>query len=88
MFELSVIKPSLQAGIPLYFIISRATYDLAIGKTSIGSGNFPRISTILESSTMHKNFFDAPAMIFSLVSAPPPPFISCKLLFTSSAPSI
>ena len=47
----------------------------ANGITSIGNGKVPRISTCFESSTIHINFFEAAASIFSLVCAPPPPLI-------------
>ena len=73
---------------PLFLIISLATNDLAIGNTSIGNGNLPNTSTTFDSSTMHTKNFEALAIIFSLVNAPPPPLINCKFALTSSAPSI
>ena len=36
---------------------------------------------------MQMNFFEADAIIFSLVNAPPPPLIASNLVLTSSAPS-
>jgi hypothetical protein len=55
--------------------------------TSTGSGNWPSVSTSLVSSTMQTKLRAAAATIFSRVSAPPPPVISCRWRVASSAPS-
>ena len=81
-------KSCLSSGNPPSLVNSRATNDFAIGITSTGSGNLPKRSTSFEPSIMHTNFLDASAMIFSLVSAPPPPFIIWKCCVISSAPSM
>ena len=44
----------------------------------LGRGNFPSRSTSLDASAIQTNFLLAPAMIFSRVSAPPPPLIRCR----------
>ena len=44
--------------------------------TSTGNGKVPNSFQLrFESSTIHINFFEAAASIFSLVCAPPPPLI-------------
>src|SRR5262245_37155374 len=55
--------------------------------TSTGSGKRPSTSTILPSSTMQTKRRAAAAMIFSRVSAPPPPLMSWRCEVASSAPS-
>ena len=56
--------------------------------TSIGKGNLPSCLTSFDSSTIQIKWSDADATIFSLVWAPPPPFINDLSSATSSAPSI
>src|SRR5690606_18028809 len=73
-FPLSVTVPWRQTGWPhVRATISRATRLRAIGMTSIGSGKRPSTSTSFEGSMMHTNRSAASAMIFSRVSAAPPP---------------
>ena len=55
--------------------------------TSIGSGKRPSTSTRLPESIRHTNLRLAAAMIFSRVSAPPPPLIRRLCGSHSSAPS-
>ena len=66
----------------------RETSSCAMGSTSMGSGKLPSMPTSLVSSTMHTKRRADVARTFSRVSAPPPPFISCRRLLLSSAPSI
>ena len=61
---------------------------LAISITSIGRGNLPNKSVYFDSSTIQTKMSDEYASIFSLVRAPPPPFINSFLSLYSSAPSI
>ena len=56
-------------------IVATMLWDIFI--TSIGNGNLPSVFTYLLSSIIHTKFLLAFAIIFSLVNAPPPPFISC-----------
>src|SRR5690606_6853072 len=85
---LSVTTPSRHTGWPpVSRTSSRATRLRAIGTTSTGSGKRPSTSTRLDGSTMHTNFAEASAMIFSRVSAAPPPLIRRLRGSHSSAPS-
>src|SRR5690606_20092575 len=85
---LSVSTPSRQTGCaPVAATIARATMLRAIGMTSTGSGNLPRTSTCLLGSMMQTNVSLASAMIFSRVSAAPPPLIRHLRGSHSSAPS-
>jgi len=59
-----------------------------MGITSTGSGKAPSCSTSLDSSTMQTNLREAAAMIFSRVSAAPPPLMSMPRALAWSAPSM
>ncbi len=85
--ETKLVKPSRNFGTPPSLTSSRITSSRAIVITSTGSGNLPSVFTSLVSSQMQMNFCDAPATIFSRVSAPPPPLIMCMCSVISSAPS-
>ena len=85
---LSVTTPSRHTGCPPRLTISRPIRLRAIGITSIGTGNLPSRSTRLLESMMQTNFSLAWAMIFSRVSAAPPPLISRLCGSHSSAPSM
>ena len=58
-----------------------------MGITSTGNGNLPSTSTRLAGSTMQTKRSLASAMIFSRVSAAPPPLIRRRCGSHSSAPS-
>src|SRR3989344_5429481 len=55
--------------------------------TSIGSGNFPRVFTVLAASAMTTQDFEASQTSFSRSRAAPPPLISDKPGPISSAPA-
>ena len=84
---LSVTTPSRHTGWPPRATSARPTRLRAIGMTSTGTGNAPSSSTCLASSMMQTKRSLASAMIFSRVSAAPPPLISRLNGSHSSAPS-
>ena len=82
------MNPALYMGFPPILINSLDTALLATSITSTGKGNLPNFLTCFDSSTIQINLSDEFARIFSLVNAPPPPFINSFRSLNSSAPSI
>ncbi len=71
-------RPVSPAGAPLHYVPS---------ESSTGSGSCRTDQTCAEASAIQINFSATEAMIFSRVSAAPPPLIICMWPLISSAPS-